>query len=72
MKGLSKLAVTKVHFDCEGIWHLQSKGLVMGASLAVILANVWMKSFEASMRKPEVKMPPDPTKTGSAKSETGE
>ena len=26
----------------------------MGASLAVILANVWMKSFEASLQKPEL------------------
>ena len=26
----------------------------MSASLAVILANVWMKSFEASLQKPEL------------------
>ena len=26
----------------------------MGASLTVILANVWMKSFEASLQKPEL------------------
>ena len=26
----------------------------MGGSLAVILANVWMKSFEASLQKPEL------------------
>ena len=54
MKSLLKLAVTNVHFKCNGIWYEQSDGLAMGASLAVILANVWMKSFEASQQKPEL------------------
>ena len=54
MKNLLKLAVTNVHFKCNGIWYVQSRGLAMGASLAVILANVWMKSFEASLQKPEL------------------
>ena len=46
MKSLLKLA--------DGIWYVQSDGPAMGASLAVILANVWMKSFEASLQKPEL------------------
>ena len=28
--------------------------LAMGAPLALVLANVWMKSFEASLQKPEL------------------
>ena len=34
---------------CNKIWHTQWDGLAMVASLAVILANVWMKSFEKSL-----------------------
>ena len=54
MKSLLKPAVTNVHFKCNGIWYVQSDGLAMGASLAVLLANVWMKSFDASLQKPEL------------------
>ena len=54
MKSLLKLAVKNVNFKCNGIWYVQSDGLAMGASLAVILANVWMKSFEESLQKPEL------------------
>ena len=53
MKKLLKLAVTNVHFKCNGIWYVQSDGLAMGASLAVLLANVWRTSFDASLQKPE-------------------
>ena len=49
-----KLVVTNVHNKCNGIWYVQSDGMDMSASLAVILANVRMKSFEASLQKPEV------------------
>ena len=34
------------------MWYTQSDGLTMGASLPVILANLWMKSFEKSLQKP--------------------
>ena len=34
------------------MWHTQSDGLAMGASLTVILANLWMKSFEKSLQRP--------------------
>ena len=50
VKVLLKLAVTNVHFKCNGIWYVQSGGLAMGASLAVIIAIV----FEASLQKPEL------------------
>ena len=33
MKSLLKLAVTNVHFKCNGIWYVQSDGLAMAASL---------------------------------------
>ena len=73
MKSLLKLAVTNVHFKCNGICYVQSDGLAMGASLAVILVNVKMKSFETSLQnRSSVKTVPDPTKTGSAKTVTGE
>ena len=54
MKRLLKLAVKNVHFKCNSIWYVQSGGLAMCASLAGILANVRMKSFEASLQKPEL------------------
>ena len=53
MKSLLRLAVTNVHFKCNKMWYTQSDGLAMGASLAVLLANLWMKSFEKSFRKPK-------------------
>ena len=49
MKSLLRVIVTNVHFK----WYTQSDGLAMGASLAVILANLWMKSFEKSLQKPK-------------------
>ncbi|XP_075257722.1 uncharacterized protein LOC142349793 [Convolutriloba macropyga] len=58
---LLRLAVTKVHFKCNKMWYTQSGGSAMGASLAVILTNLWMKSFEKSLQKPkkgrEIKTP---------------
>ena len=61
MKSILRLAVTKVHFKCNKMWYTQSDSLAMGASLAVILANLWMKSFEKSLQKPkkgkEIKTP---------------
>ena len=48
-----KVVLTNVQNKCNG--NVQSDGLAMGASLAVILANVRMKSFEASLQKPELR-----------------
>ena len=53
MKSLLRLAATNVHFKCNKMWYTQSDGLAMVASLAVILANLWMKSFEKSLQKPK-------------------
>ena len=43
------------------MWYTQSEDLAMCASLAVILTNLWMKSFEISLQKPkngsEIKTP---------------
>ena len=33
---------------CDGRWYIQTDGVAMGSSLAVILANIWMKSFGES------------------------
>ena len=51
LKLLLKLAVTNVHFKSNNTWYCQKDGLAMGASLAVILANIWMKSFEDQLNK---------------------
>ena len=53
VKSLLRLAVTNVHFKCNSIWFVQSDGQANDASLPVIPANVCMKSFEASLQKPE-------------------
>ena len=36
MKKLLNLAVSKVHFKCNGLWYVQKNGLAMAASLAVM------------------------------------
>ena len=51
MKKLLNLAVSKVHFKCNGLWYIQKDGLAMGASLAVVLANLWLKEYEPALRK---------------------
>ena len=51
MKKLQNLAVSKVHFKCNGLWYVQKDGLAMGASLAVILANLWLKEYEPALTK---------------------
>ena len=50
-KRLLNLAVGQVHFQFNDMWYTQKDGLAMGASLAVILANFWMKEFEPVLRK---------------------
>ena len=42
-----------VQFKGNEIWYIQSDSLAKAASLAVILANAWIKLFEASLQKPE-------------------
>ena len=50
MKRLLDLAVTNVHFKCNESCYCQKDGLAMDASLAVILANYWMKSLEPQLK----------------------
>ena len=50
-KKLPNLAVSKVHFKSNGLWYVQKDSLAMGASLAVILANLWLKEYELALKK---------------------
>ena len=45
------MAVSQVHFKCNETWYVQKDGLAMGASLAVILANLWLKQYETALSK---------------------
>ena len=56
MKKLLTLAVSKEHFKCNGLWYVQKDGLAMGASLAVILANLWLKEYEPAIKKEAPKL----------------
>ena len=51
MKKLQNLAVSKVHFICNGLWYVEKDGLAMGASLAVMLAKLWLKEYEPPLKK---------------------
>ena len=51
MKKLLNWAVSKLHFKCNGLWYVQKDGSAMGTSLAVILANLWLKEYEPALKK---------------------
>ena len=51
MNSLLNLAAGQVHFKCNDMWCTQKVDSAMEASLAVILANLWMKEFEPVLRK---------------------
>ena len=53
------MAVSQVHFKCKETWYVQKDGLAMGASLAVILANLWLKQYETALSRdiPEMFLP---------------
>ena len=51
MKRLLNMAVSKVYFKCNDSWYVHVDGLAMGASLAVILANLWLKEYEFALRQ---------------------
>ena len=51
MKRLSNMAVSKVYFKCNDSWYVQVDRLAMGASLAVILTNPWLKENEFALRQ---------------------
>ena len=50
-KKIPNLAGSKVHFICNGLWYVPEDGLAMGASLAVILANLRLKGYEPALGK---------------------
>ena len=56
MKKLLNMAMSKVHFKCNGLWYVQKDGLAMDASLAVILAKFWLKEYEPVLKKEVPKM----------------
>ena len=41
-----EMAVTEVWFMAGTEWYIQRDGVAMGAAMAVILANLWLKQFE--------------------------
>ena len=45
------MAVSKVYFKCNDSWYAQVDGLALGASLAVILASLWLKEYEFALRQ---------------------
>ena len=51
MKRLLNMAVSKIYFTCIDSWYVQVDGSAMGASLAVILANLWLKEYEFALRQ---------------------
>ena len=51
MKKFLNMAVSKVYFKCNDSWHVQIDCLAMGASLAVILVNLWLKEYEFALRR---------------------
>ena len=51
MKRLLNMAVSKVYFKCNDSWYVQVDGLAMGASLAVVAANLWLKELEFALRQ---------------------
>ena len=51
MKRLLNMAVSKVYFKCNDSWYVQVDGSAMGASLAVILANLGLEKYEFALRQ---------------------
>ena len=59
MKRLLNMAVSQVHFKCNETWYVQKDGLAMGTTLAVILANLWLKQYKTALSRdiPEMFLP---------------
>ena len=51
MKKFLNLAVNKVYFKFSDSWYVQVDGLAMDASLAVILANLWLEEHKFALRQ---------------------
>ena len=59
MKRLLNMTVSQIHFECSETWYDERDSLAMEASLAVILANHWLKQNETELLRdiPEKFMP---------------
>ena len=59
MKRLLHMAGSHVKFKCNETWYVQKDGLAMGASLDVILENLWLMQYETELSRDysEVFMP---------------
>ena len=51
IKKLLNMAVSKVFFKCKDSYYTQIDSLAMGASIAVILANLCLNEFEFALRQ---------------------
>ena len=51
MKKHLNMAVSKVYFKCTDSWYVQVSGSAMGASLAEILTNLWLKEYAFVLRE---------------------
>ena len=45
------MAISKVYFKCNDSWYVHVGGLAMGGSLAVFLANLWLKKYECAQKQ---------------------
>ena len=50
-KRLLNMAVDQVNFKCKETWYVQKDGLAVVASLAVNLANLWLKQYETALSR---------------------
>ena len=50
MKRHLEIAVTNINFKCNESCYCQKEGLAVSASLAVILAKLWNKSWEPQLK----------------------
>ena len=51
LRRLMEMAVTDVWFMAGTQWYIQRDGVAMGAAMAVILANLWLKHFEEKISR---------------------
>ena len=56
---LLNMAVSQVRFKSNETWYIQKDVLAMGASLAVVLANLWLKQYKTALSReiPEMFLP---------------
>ena len=50
-KRLMHMAASHVHFKGNETWYFQKDGLAVGASLAVILANLWLEQYKTGLSR---------------------